>query len=403
MLIRVVIVASVVMSISMGLRQCLGLFLGPVGADLGVSATSFGLAVAVHNLVWGLTQPAIGALGDRFGPLPVLLGCGALYAVGLVLMATSNNPWLGLGGGIGLLAGVGVAGTGFGVLLGAVSRIAPADRRSTLLGLVSGCGSVGILVLAPLGDALITSVGWRGAAMAYAAIAASMVAIAPLIGGTPVSSVAAETTPTGPTLLQTVRAALAHRDFALLSLAFFACGFQLMFITTHLPRFLGLCGLPPSVGAYALGLIGVCNAVGSYAFGILGQRFNPKHLLALIYAIRTAAIIVYVGTPVSAFSTLVFAAVMGATWLGVVPLVSSLIGRMFGLARFNMLFGMVFLGHQAGSFAGAWTGGVILDLTGVYTIAWWSLVAVGVIAAWLQWSMKDQPAASTDVPTAASA
>jgi predicted MFS family arabinose efflux permease len=193
-------------------------------------------------------------------------------------------------------------------------------------------------------------------------------------------------------LAEAVRAALRHRGFVAMSVAFFACGFQLMFITTHLPRFLGLCGLSPALGAQALGMIGLCNAVGSYAFGRLGQRYSRKRLLAGIYLIRTAAIAVYVGAPVTEASTLVFAAVMGATWLGVVPLVSGLIGTLFGLSRFNMLFGLVFLGHQAGGFAGAWLGGLILDVTGRYDLAWWSLVGVGLAAALLQWPMDDRPA-----------
>ncbi|NMJ41122.1 MFS transporter [Roseomonas sp. JC162] len=384
----VVIVAALVMSVSMGLRQCFGLFLGPVGEDLGVAAASFGFAVALHNLVWGLAQPFVGALGDRFGPRPVLLGCGVLYAAGLLLMATSHTPWIGLDLGMGVLTGLGIAGTGFGVLLGAVSRAAPPERRSVLLGLVSGAGSMGILVLAPAGDAMIAAFGWRGAVLGYAAACGAMVAVSVLIGGAPRGpAVRAPALPLGATL----RAALAHRGFVVMSVAFFACGFQLMFITTHLPRFLGLCGLAPAVGAQALAVIGVCNAFGSYGFGLLGQRFSPKRLLAGIYAIRTIAIVAYLSVPVSAASTLVFAAVMGATWLGVVPLVSALIGRLFGLARFNMLFGVVFLGHQLGGFAGAWMGGLVLDATGGYAAAWWALVAVGATAALLQWPMDDRP------------
>jgi predicted MFS family arabinose efflux permease len=385
---RVVWVAAAVMSVSMGLRQCFGLFLGPVGAELGVTAAAFGFAVALHNLVWGVAQPFVGALGDRYGPRPLLLGCGILYALGLILLATSRTPWIGLDLGLGVLTGLGIAGTGFGVLLGAVSRAAPPERRSVLVGLVSGAGSAGILVLAPAGDAMIAAFGWRGAALGYAAACAAMVLVSVLIGGAPrVAAIRAPSLPLGLTL----RAAFAHPGFVVMSVAFFACGFQLMFITTHLPRFLGLCGLAPAVGAQALAVIGVCNAFGSYAFGRLGQRHSPKRLLAGIYAIRTLAILAYLAAPVSATGTLVFAAVMGATWLGVVPLVSALIGRLFGLERFNMLFGVVFLGHQLGGFAGAWMGGLVLDATGGYAAAWWALVAVGAAAALLQWPMDDRP------------
>lgn len=384
----VVVVAAGVMAVSMGLRQCFGLFFAPVLADLGTSAAAFGFAVALHNLVWGLSQPVVGALGDRYGPRPVLLGCGLLYVLGLLLFATSRSAWIGLDLGIGVLTGLGIAGTGFGVLLGAVSRAAPPARRTVLLGLVSGAGSAGVLAIAPLGEALTAAFGWRVAALAFAAICAGMTALSLLIGGAPARQAGQ---PERPPLRQALGAALAHPGFVAMSVAFFACGFQLMFVTTHLPRFLGLCGLPPALGAQALAVIGVCNAVGSYAFGQLGQRYSPKRLLAAIYAIRTLAIAGYLATPVSATSTLVFAAVMGATWLGVVPLVSALIGRLFGLARFNTLFGVAFLVHQLGGFAGAWMGGLVLDATGSYDAAWWALIAIGAAAALLQWPMDDRP------------
>jgi predicted MFS family arabinose efflux permease len=373
-------------------------FLGPVGAELGVSAASFGFAVALHNLVWGLGQPLVGALGDRFGPRPVLLGCGVLYAAGLALMATSRLPWLGLDVGIGVLTGLGIAGTGFGVLLGAVSRATPPHRRSALVGLVSGIGSAGILLLAPVGQILIDGFGWRIAALALAATCIGMMAVSVLIGGRPTRDKAESSAEAASGLGETLRAALAHPGFMVMTIAFFACGFQLAFITTHLPRFLGLCGLAPSVGAHALGIIGLCNAFGSYAFGLLGQRYSPKRLLAGIYAIRTVAIVAYLAVPISEASTLVFAAVMGTTWLGVVPLVSSLVGKLFGLARFNMLFGVVFLGHQLGGFAGAWMGGVILDATGSYAAAWYALIGVGLTAAILQWPMDDRPRPRASAP-----
>lgn len=391
----IVVVAASVMAVSMGLRQCFGLFLDPVLAELGTSAASFSFAVALHNLVWGLTQPLVGAIGDRYGPRPVLLGCGLLYALGLLLFATANDAWIGLDLGIGVLTGFGIAGTGFGVLLGAVSRAAPPERRSVLLGIVSGAGSAGVLAIAPLGEAVTAQFGWRAAALVFVALCAAMVVLSAAIGGAPRAAGGAAP-PAAALRLRlrlrdTLRAALTHRGFVAMSVAFFACGFQLMFVTTHLPRFLGLCGQPPALAAQALAVIGVCNAFGSYAFGRLGQTMSPKRLLAAIYAIRTIAILAYVAAPVSAAGTLVFAAVMGATWLGVVPLVSSLIGRLFGLAHFNTLFGITFLVHQLGGFAGAWMGGLVWDATGSYDTAWWALIAVGAAAALLQWPMDDRP------------
>jgi predicted MFS family arabinose efflux permease len=393
-LLQIVIVASLVMSISMGLRQCFGLFMAPMSEDLAVSATTFGLAMALQNIVWGASQPFVGALGDRFGPRPVLLACAAIYALGLALLAGAQDPGWGLNLGIGILTGIGVAGTGFGVLLGAVSRAAPPARRSQLLGIVSGAGSVGILGLAPLGQQLIVSFDWRVTAAAFAAICILMALVSVLIGGRPEEAeqnAASKHDEVSPGLGSVVRRALSHPGFLAMTIAFFACGFQLMFITTHLPRYLGLCGLPPTVAASALGLIGLCNAFGSYACGLLGTHYSQRKLLALIYAVRTVAIVSYLALPITTTSTLVFAAIMGFTWLGVAPLVSGLINRLFGLQNFNMLFGVVFFCHQLGGFAGAWMGGIVLDMTGAYALAWYALVAIGAVAFLLQWSMDDGP------------
>jgi predicted MFS family arabinose efflux permease len=256
---------------------------------------------------------------------------------------------------------------------------------------VSGAGSTGVLVLAPLSEGLIAQAGWRDAALTFAGICGAMVAVSLLLGGAPAQNSAKRAALPASGAWSAARTAMAHPGFVTMSVAFFACGFQLMFITTHLPRFLGLCGLAPSVGAAALAVIGVCNAIGSYAFGVLGQRYSPKRLLAGIYATRTTAIVLYLATPASETSTLLFAAVMGATWLGVVPLVSALIGRLFGLANFSLLFGLAFVCHQIGGFAGAWMGGIVLDATGGYDAAWWTLVGIGVAAALLQWPMDDRP------------
>ena len=388
----VVAVSATIMAVSMGLRQCFGLFQASVTDELAMSAAAFGFAIALHNLVWGLSQPILGVLGDRYGPRPVLLGCGLIYAAGLALMATSQSGFVGLDLGVGVLTGIGVAGTSFGVLLGAVSRAAPPERRSQLLGLVSGIGSAGVLVLAPLGQELIRLYDWRVAAAVYTAICLGIVVLSLSIGGRPASSTAAaDATAVPSSVAAAAREALSHGGFLAMTVAFFACGFQLQFITAHLPRFLGLCGLAPSVGATALGLIGLCNAIGSYGFGLLGARYSRKRLLAGIYAIRTAAIAVYISLPISEVSTLIFAAVMGFTWLGVVPLVSGLIGKLFGLGNFNMLFGLVFVCHQLGGFLGPWAGGLALDMTGGYTVAWYAMIGIGAAATLLQWPMDDTP------------
>jgi len=383
-------VAGVIISLSMGIRQSLGLFQKPMAADLGISASEFGFGIALQSLIWGVSQPLIGALGDRFGPRPVLLGATLVYAAGLVLMALSPNTLLGLDFGGGVLIGIGVAATGFGVLLGAVSAAVPPEKRSWAVGIVSGAGSVGTMVIAPFGQAIIGAFDWQWALLAYVAIAAFMGLFSIFVPSSPRPARAA-----GAIAEQTARnalsEALAHRGYVAMTVAFFACGFQLMFIGTHFPRYLAMCGLAPSVGAASLALIGGFNAIGSYMFGVLGTRYDKSKLLAGIYLSRTVAIVVYLLVPVSTPSTLIFASVMGFTWLGVGPLVSGLISGIFGLRHFNMLYGVVFLGHQVGSFAGALMGGLVLDYTGSYQDAWFALIAIGLAAAALQWPMDTRP------------
>lgn len=384
----VVAVGAVVLSLCMGMRQSLGLFLRPVTQDMGVSTAAFAFALALQNLVWGIAQPVLGLMGDRYGARPVLILSGLVYAAGLFLMA-AGGPFWGLDVGAGLLLGGGIAGTGFGVILGAVSRAVRPEQRVQTLGLVAAAGSIATLVFAPLAQFLIGAHGWQTTVLAFAGTALAMTAIGGLIGGKPAG---ADTRHARIGTALALRAAGRHPGFMAMTAAFFACGFQLAFITTHLPAFLALCGVAPSVGATALGVIGIANAIGSYLAGILGARYSQKRLLALIYLFRTLAIGCFLAMPVTAGSTLLFAAAMGFIWLSVVPLVSGLIGRMFGLNNFNTLFGIAFLSHQLGSFGGAWLGGVTYDLSGSYAIAWAAMIAIGALAFVLQWFMRDEPA-----------
>jgi predicted MFS family arabinose efflux permease len=299
----------------------------------------------------------------------------------------------GLPGGLqlaGFLAGVGTAGTGFGVLIGTISRAAAPGKRSQTVGLVAAAGSLGTLALAPLGQALIDGYGWQAAMIAFAAIAASMALFSLGIREQPDAKSEESRTLN---LSEALREAMAHRGYLFMMLAFFACGFQLVFITTHLPAYLALCGVAPGVGASALALIGLFNSIGTYLFGLLGARYSQKHLLALIYLLRTIFIVLFLWAPISAASTLVFAAAMGFLWLGVTPLVTGIIARVFGLTHFNTLYGIVFLSHQLGSFFGAWMGGVVFDWRGSYDFAWGALILIGLAAFTLQWLMDERPPA----------
>jgi predicted MFS family arabinose efflux permease len=387
-MLTLLILSSLIISICMGLRQSLGLFMRPMTLELGVSAATFGFSIALQNIVWGASQPLLGALADRYGPRPILIGTALSYAGGLLLMAFAHV----MPGGLqiaGFLAGIGVAGTGFGVLIGTVSRATPPQKRTQTVGLVAAAGSLGTMVIAPIGQGLITSFGWKAALVVFAAIATSIALLSVPIREQPFAK--GDSSGLNQSLAGAVREAMNHRGYLFMTFAFFACGFQLLFITTHLPAYLQICGVGPGVAASALGLIGLCNAIGTYAFGLLGARYSQKHLLALIYLLRTLFIALFLLAPVSAASTMVFAAAMGFLWLGVVPLVTGIIGGMFGLSRFNTLYGIVFLSHQVGSFFGAWLGGLVFDRFGNYNFGWGALIVIGLAAFALQWMMDVRP------------
>jgi len=376
--------SGAIISICMGMRQSLGLFMRPMGADVGITAAAFGFSIALQNIVWGLGQPFAGALADRHGPRPVLIVTAVLFGLGLFALMFANA----FPGGLviaGLLLGLGT--TGHSTLYGTMSRAAPVQRRSQIIGLVAACGSIGTFVLAPLGGGLIDGPGWRTAMYVFIAFAVLMGLLAfPIRETKEKLSLEAKVS-----LGEAVREAIGHRGYLFMTLAFFACGFQLVFLTTHLPSYLALCGIAPGVGATALGLIGLFNAIGTYIFGQLGARYSQKHLLAMIYLLRTTFIAVFLLVPVSAASTLVFASAMGFLWLGVAPLVTGIIARVFGLSHFNALYGVVFFSHQVGSFFGAWMGGLVFDYSGNYNFAWGALIVIGVIAFTLQWLMDERP------------
>jgi len=385
------VLASVVISTALGLRQSLGLFMQPMVTGLGISAASFGFAIALQNLAWGLSQPFVGAMADRYGARPVVMGTALVFALGLALMLFAQRIPAGLQIA-GVLIGIGIAGTGFGVLIGTVSRAAPPARRTQTVGLVAAAGSLGTMIIAPLGQGLIGAFGWQTAMLAFAALAASMMLVAvPLRAPAAAKAAAKAAAAAQVTLRDTVHEALAHRGYVFMTFAFFACGFQLVFITSYLPSYLELCGIAPGVGATALALIGLFNAIGTYVFGLLGARYSQRRLLALIYLMRTLTIAAFLLLPVTPATTLVFAAAMGLLWLGVVPLVTGIIGRTFGFTYFNTLYGIAFLSHQVGSFVGAWMGGVVFDRTQRYDIAWAALIVIGVIAFLLQWTMDERP------------
>jgi predicted MFS family arabinose efflux permease len=396
--ISVIIGASIMISLSMGMRQSMGLFLGPVTGAHVMTVADFTLAIAVQNIVWGLTQPFVGALADRYGVRLVTLTGGILHAVGLsfvVVMPSALSFLI----GSGLIVGVALSCTTMSVSMSAAARMVTPAQRSLVLGIVSGAGSLGTFIAAPLAQSLIRSDGWQIALIAFIGLAAAMLPGALLTGGA--DRVSRDTVGGGSeaaSFQDALGEAFSHGGYVTMALAFFVCGLQLVFITNHVPTYLALCGMDPMLGAEMLATIGLFNIFGSLLFGWLGGKFPKQILLGLVYLLRSAILAAYFMMPVSTASTLVFAAFMGTLWLGVVPLVNGLVAEIFGTRFMGMLTGVAFFSHQVGSFLGVWGGGVIYERLGSYDLAWQSAVAVGLTAGLAQLMMSVRPTARMAVP-----
>lgn len=388
----VILAGALIMSAAMGARQTFGLFIGPFSFDRGLPVTLTAFAIALHNLVWGFTQPFAGAAADRWGSPPVVAFGAVAFAAGLVLTAFASSGVL-LVVGLGLLVGIGISCTTFGVVLTALGRAAPPEKRSMAMGLASAGGSLGQVALVPVAQWITNA---SGTAASLLVLAACLLAVAPLglfldRGGRAGAPAAQQAEPAMP-LRAAVAQALGHRGYRLLTLGFFTCGFQLAFIGTHLPNYLLLCHMPVGLGATALALVGLFNMAGSWACGWLGGRYRQQQVLGWLYLIRGAAIAAFFLAPKSEASVVVFAAVMGLTWLGTVPLTSGLVAKVFGVRHLGTLFGVCFLSHQVGSFLGAWAGGYVFDVTGSYSLVWIATAVAGLVAALLHFPIDDRPA-----------
>ena len=381
--------AAIMLSIAMGLRQSLGLFQTPVVQDLGLQAADFAMAIAVQNIIWGVTQPFAGALIDRFGPRLVAITGALLYAAGLAITAAATNAAMIMLGSGGLI-GIALSATTSGIAANVAARVILPHRRSLAFGIVSAAGSMGTLLAAPLGQAIIERGGWRLALAAFFGLGLIMLPAAFLAGRTE-RLANSSTTDRHLTLAGALGEAWRHGGYVVMSLAYSVCGLQLVFLTTHLPSYLSLCGMDPMLGAEALAVIGLFNVMGSWGFGWLGDRYSKRTLLGSIYIVRSLAMAVYFLLPVSPASTLTFAAVMGLTWLGVIPLINGLVVEMFGIKFLSTLTGIAFLSHQVGSFLGAWGGGAIYDRLGSYDRALQAGVIVGLIAGFAQLLAHDRP------------
>ncbi len=383
----VVIAGALVSSVGMGIRQNFGLFLPPMTADLGLGREAFAFAMALQNIVWGITTPLVGALADKYGSGRMIALGGVVYAGGLVIMANATGA-TDLNIGAGLFIGFGQAAAGFAVLLGAVARRVPAEKRSVALGIATAGGSFGQFYMAPVSLGLIEAIGWSTALLYIAGLALMMVALAAALTGK-----ASDTQEGDPaqTLGQAVLEATGHKGYWYLTSGFFVCGFQISFIAVHFPAFLQDAGFSAATGAMAIALIGFFNIIGTYGCGVLGGRYSKKYLLSTLYFLRAVLVAVFLMLPVTELSVLVFASVMGVLWLGTVPLTSGLVAQIFGVRYMSTLFGIVFFSHQLGSFIGVWWGGWSFDATGSYDQVWMASIVLGLLAALLHLPIAESP------------
>ncbi len=378
--------------LTFGVRQTFGLFLPPLHQELGWSIAGLSLAWAVQNLLWGAFQPIAGAIADTRGPTLVAVTGGVLYALGVWLMSAAHSELV-YGVGSGVLVGIALACCGMSVVLGAVMRAAPAEKRGLYGGIVTAGGSVGQLVFMPSTQALLASEGWQPTLRILAVVSIGIVFCAFALPRGPKPHGAAGAPVRHVNIGEALRIAFADRSYLLLIAGFFVCGFHLAFIGFHLPQFAALCGLPPTAASNALALVGGFNVIGCIAIGLLMKRAQSKYLLSGIYFLRALAIAAFFLTPVTETSILVFGAALGLLWLSTVPATSGLVARMLGTRYLTMLFGIVFFSHQVGAFIGAYWAGWLYDTVGNYNAVWWISIALGVFAGLIHLPIRERRAA----------
>ena len=387
-----VLMAGGVLLITMGIRQSVGLFVGPLNTETGLGITSISLALAIGQFVWGAVQPVAGAAADHWGARPVLL-------VGLLVMALGCllTPWmdstLGLTLTLGVLSAAGAGACSFSVLIGAAAQRLSPQERGAASGWINAGGSLGQFVLAPVTQKLIQTLGWMGAMWASAAV--TLLAIPMALGLVPVRPVAASSggveAAAGGGMRQAIAQAFADRSYWLLHLGFFTCGFHIAFLVTHLPTEIGLCGLSPTVASWSLAFIGIANIVGSVMVGNSINRYRSKHLLALMYGSRAVLVLWYLAMPKTEWVFYVFAVGLGLTWLATVPPTAAIVGKLFGVRYLSTLFGLTLLSHQVGGFLGAYLGGVALSASGDYQAMWWADIALAGLAALFNLPIREEP------------
>ena len=390
--------ACIIALLAFGPRSAMGFFQLPILQDTGWDRTTFGMAMALQNLFWGMGQPLFGVIADKFGAWRVLAIGAVLYFSGLVVMAIAPSPvWLHIGGGI--LIGLGVAACSFGVVLASIARLVSPEKRSFAFGLGTATGSAGMFIFAPISQGLIDTLGWSDSLVAIGAIMLIIPLLAiPLRGNSSTSKFAA--IEFEQTAMAALREAFVSKGYLLLTSGFFVCGFQVAFITAHFPAYINDLGIASRWAVVAISLIGFFNIIGSLASGVIGQHYSKPILLSLIYIARSIAFTAFLLTPASPTTVVVFSIVIGILWLSTIAPTNALVAVMFGTRYLGMLGGIVFFSHQVGSFLGVWMGGFLYDATGSYDVVWWLGVALGIFAAVVHWPIREEPV-QRPVPEAA--
>lgn len=385
----IIVCGCVIAMLTFGPRSALGQFLTPMSLTYGWGREVFSLAIAIQNLLWGLGQPFAGAIADRFGTIRVLCGGALLYAAGLALMAYSSTPGV-LHLSAGMLIGFGLSGCSFNLVIGAFGKLVPERMRGLAFGAGTAAGSFGQFLFSPLARALIDQFDWHIALLVFAA---GMLLILPLSLAlrTPRAESGGAAGIANQSLTQALSEAFGHRSYVLLVLGFFTCGFQLAFVTVHLPSFLVDRGLSNEVGAWTVGVIGLFNVIGSLTSGWLMSRMPKRYILSIIYFLRAVSIVAFITLPMSPLSALIFGAVTGLLWLSTVPPTSGLVAVMFGTRWLAMLFGFAFFSHQVGGFLGVLLGGIAFEATGSYDLVWWLSVFFGVASAVINLPIIEKP------------
>ena len=384
----IVVCGCVIALISFGPRSSLGFFLTPLSSANGWGRDVFALALALQNLLWGVGQPFAGAIADRFGTVRVL-GVGAvLYGLGLAIMAYATTP-LALHLSAGVLIGFGLAGCSFTIVLAAFGKLVPEQWRSMAFGAGTAAGSFGQFLFSPLAVALIGAYGWQNALLIFSATMLLLVPLALVLATPPATTSAGAVAPQS--LRHALGEAFAHRSYILLVLGFFTCGFQLAFITVHMPAYLVDRGLSAQVGGWTIAVIGLFNIVGSLSAGWLGDRLPKRYILSVIYFARAAAVLAFISFPVTAITSIAFGASMGLLWLSTVPPTNALVALMFGTKWLAMLTGFAFFSHQVGGFLGVLLGGIVFERTGSYDAIWWLSILFGVLSAVVNLPIVEKP------------